>query len=354
MRSPWSNRPTTSAEAQRLRSWRSPTGRPATSITAVRRYTEAIGEFIAADHLPDMLGCSLALADIQIAQGRLTDAKRTFDSGLRWTTEHPGLRGAADMHAGLSEVLIERNDLDAAARHLETSNELGESAGLPQHAYRWRVAMARLRRARGDLDGALELIDEAAPLYDTDFSPPVRPVAAIRARVQLAHGDLDAALEWATECGLTVDDELSYVHEYEHITLTRVLIARHVAGRGTSALEDAIRLLDRLLAAAEQGSRTGIAIEVLILQATAHDASGEHRCRGRRARRRASPGRTRGPHPPLPACRTGRDGTPAFGGVTRTRHAPCPTSARRRRSHRGVAARGGLTVRPLAADSSTN
>ncbi|HEY5874617.1 MAG TPA: LuxR C-terminal-related transcriptional regulator [Ilumatobacteraceae bacterium] len=243
--------------------------------TAVRRYTEAIGELIAADHLPDMLGCSLALADIQIAQGRLTDAKRTFDSGLRWTTEHPGLRGAADMHAGLSEVLIERNDLDAAARHLEISNELGESAGLPQHAYRWRVTMARLCRARGDIDGALELIEEAAPLYDTDFSPPVRPVAAIRARVQLAHGDLDAALEWATECGLTADDELSYVHEYEHITLTRVLIARYVAGRETRALDAAVTLLGRLLAAAEQGSRTGIAIEVLILQATALDANGD-------------------------------------------------------------------------------
>jgi LuxR family maltose regulon positive regulatory protein len=238
--------------------------------TAVRRYTEAITEFIAADHLPDMLGCSLALADIEIVQGKLTDAKRTFDSGLRWTAEHPGLRGAADMHAGLSEVLIERNDLEAAARHLETSKELGESAGLPQHAYRWRVVMARLRRALGDLDGALRLIEEAAPLYDTDFSPPVRPVAAILARVQLADGDLDAALAWATGCGLTVDDELSYVHEYEHITLARVLIARG----GADALDDAIRLLDRLLAAAEQGARTGITIEVLILLATAHEARG--------------------------------------------------------------------------------
>ena len=132
--------------------------------------------------------------------------------------------------------------------------------------------MARLCRAHGDLEGALELIDEAAPLYDTDFSPPVRPVAAIRARVQLGHGELDAALQWATECGLTADDELSYVHEYEHITLARVFIARHVAGHGTSALDDAIRLLGRLLAAAEQGSRTGIAIEVLILQATAYHA----------------------------------------------------------------------------------
>jgi LuxR family maltose regulon positive regulatory protein len=242
---------------------------------AVRHYTEAIAEFIAADHLPDTLGCSLALADIQIAQGKLTDAKRTFDEGLRWTAEHPDLRGAADMHAGLSEVLIERNDLDKAALHLETSNELGDSAGLPQHAYRWRVVMARLCRARGDLEGALDLIDEAAPLYDTDFSPPVRPVAAIRARVQLAHRDLDAALKWAIETGLTVDDELSYVHEYEHITLTRVLIALHVAGRGPSALDDAITMLDRLLAAAETGARTGIVIEVLILKATANAARGD-------------------------------------------------------------------------------
>ena len=239
---------------------------------AVRRYTEAIDEFITADHLSDALGCSLALADIQIAQGRLTDAKRTFDSGLRWTEEHPGLRGAADMHAGLSEVLIERNLLDDAARHLDTSKELGESAGLPQHAYRWRVTMARLCRANGDLDGALALIDEAAPLYDTDFSPPVRPVAAIRARVQLAHGDLDAAYRWATDRGLTVDDELSYVHEYEHVTLTRVLIARHVAGHGTGDLDEVIAMLGRLLEAAETGSRAGSLIEILILLATAYAA----------------------------------------------------------------------------------
>ena len=88
------------------------------------------------------------------------------------------------MHVGLSEVLLERNDLAAAAEHLQASTELGEHAGLPQHAYRWRVATARLRQAQGDLDGALELLDEAEPLYNTDFSPAVRPVAAMKARMQ--------------------------------------------------------------------------------------------------------------------------------------------------------------------------
>ncbi len=154
--------------------------------TAVQHYTDAISCFIAADHLADSLGCSLALADIQIVQGKLSDATQTFEAGLRLTEDHPGLRGAADMHAGLSEVLIERNLLDEASDHLETSIELGDAAGLPQCAYRRRVVMARLCRARGDLDRALDLIDQAAPIYDTDYSPPVRPVAAMRVRVQLA------------------------------------------------------------------------------------------------------------------------------------------------------------------------
>lgn len=244
--------------------------------TAVSHYTEAIGAFIAADHLPDMLGCSLALADIQIAQGKLSDATRTFESGLRCTTEHPGLRGAADMHVGLTEVLIERNLLGAAAAHLDTANELGESAGLPQHAYRWRVVMARLCRALGDLDRALELIDEAAPHYDTDFSPPVRPVAAMRVRVQLARGDLEEASAWAAASGLTVDDELTYVREYEHITLARVLIARHPSGH-TGGLDDTIDLLDRLLTSAVAGGRIGSTIEILILQAAAHQARADTR-----------------------------------------------------------------------------
>jgi LuxR family maltose regulon positive regulatory protein len=222
-----------------------------------------------------MLGCSLALADLQVAQGRLGDALRTFEDGLRRTSEHPGLRGAADMHVGMGDVLIERDDLDAASRHLQVSVELGEQAGLPQNAYRWRVATARLRYARGDLDGALELLDEAEPLYDTDFSPPIRPVTALRARVQLARGDLGAALRWASDRGLRPDDRLSYVREFEHVTLARILLARYKAEDDAGVLDDAVGLLDRLLAAAEEGHREGSAIELLTLLATAHLARGD-------------------------------------------------------------------------------
>jgi LuxR family maltose regulon positive regulatory protein len=241
--------------------------------TAEHRYVEAIDALTAAGFLSDMLGCSLALADIYIVQGRLGDAAQIFESGLRWTAEHPELRGAADMHVGLSEVLIERNDLDRATHHLDLSAALGEAAGLPQHAYRWRVTRARLSRARGDLDTALELIEEAAPLYDTDFSPPVRPVGAIAARVRLARGDLAGAVAWVAQRHLGAGDDLSYVREYEHLTLARVLLAQHAAGRDPQLLADALALLDRLLVAADHGGRVGAVIEILVLQAAAHHAN---------------------------------------------------------------------------------
>jgi LuxR family maltose regulon positive regulatory protein len=180
------------------------------------------------------------------------------------------------MHVGLSELLLEHDDIDAAARQLESSSELGDRAGLPQNAYRRRVAAARLRQAKGDLAGALALLDEAEPLYDTDFSPAVRPVAAMKARVQLAGGDHAAAEHWATARGLTADDELSYLREFEHITLARVLLARPTAGHAAQdALESAVGLLERLLAAAEEGQRAGSAIEVLVLLARARHALGD-------------------------------------------------------------------------------
>jgi LuxR family maltose regulon positive regulatory protein len=103
------------------------------------------------------------------------------------------------MYVGLSELLCERGELQAATRHLLRSQEQGEHTGFPQHPYRWRVAMARIREAESDLDGALELLDEAQCRYAGDFSPPVRPIAALKTRMWLAQGRVGEALGWARE-----------------------------------------------------------------------------------------------------------------------------------------------------------
>jgi LuxR family maltose regulon positive regulatory protein len=179
------------------------------------------------------------------------------------------------MYVGMSDLLRERNDLDAATQYLLRSQAQGEHTGFPQNPYRWRVVMARIREAQGDLDGALDLLQEAERLYVSDFYPNVRPVAARKTRVWVAQGRLAEALGWAREQGLSVEDNLSYLREFEHITLARIHLARYKSDRADHSLLEAMGLLERLLQAAEAGRRTGSVIEILALQAFAHQMQGD-------------------------------------------------------------------------------
>ena len=237
-------------------------------------YAECAAGLRRAGHIADIFGCAVALADIRITQGRLGEAMRTYEQALQRASElgGPVLRGTADMYVGMSEIHRERDDLQAATQLLLRSQELGEHTGLPQNRYRWRVAMARIRQAEGDLGGALDLLDEAERLYVSDFFPNVRPVPALRARVWVAQGRLGEALGWAREQGLSAADDLSYLREFEHITLARVLLARQAEERAGPSGHEAARLLERLLPAAEDGGRTGRVIEILILRALAYQA----------------------------------------------------------------------------------
>jgi LuxR family maltose regulon positive regulatory protein len=234
---------------------------------AEEHYQQSIDAFLASGYYADVLGCSVALADLQLAQGRLAAAERTYAAGLRLAEAHGGLRGVADMHIGTAEVLLERHRLEAAASHLRAAKDAGDAAGLPQSAYRWPLEAARLQQDLGDLDGALELLDEAAPRYDTDFSPPVRPVLAWRARVQVARGDLEDAQRWAAERGLSADDESGYLTEFEHLTQARVLLA-------TGAADDAHRLLARVADAARAGGRIANETDALVQLSAARAAMG--------------------------------------------------------------------------------
>jgi LuxR family maltose regulon positive regulatory protein len=240
--------------------------------TAYRTYAEGMADVERGGHLSGTVGRANTLADIRVAQGRLRDAMHTYERALQLANEQGGavVRGTADMYAGMSELQRERNELDAATQSLLRSQELGEQSGFPQNRHRWRVAMARIHEARGNLDAALDLLSGAEPEFMIDFSPNVRPIGAMRARVLVRQGRTGEALDWAREQGLSVDDDLSYVREYEHVTVARALLASGSVGHASG-------LLDRLLEAAEQGGRIGSMIEVLVLQALAQQTGGDMR-----------------------------------------------------------------------------
>jgi len=240
-------------------------------------YAGALSRIEKAGFRSDAIGVSLALADMRIAQGRLHDAMRTYARGLEIAADQGGifLRGAADMHVGISEILRQRGDLVGAVRHLQQATDLGEANGLPQNPYRSRVAAAGIRRAEGHPEAALQLLAEAERVYATDYSPEVRPVGALKARVWIGLGRLSEARSWARERGLSAEDELDYVRESEHLALARLILAEGARENSNEMIGAAIDLLEGLQGAADGGGRTGSAIEILVVQALARRAGND-------------------------------------------------------------------------------
>jgi LuxR family maltose regulon positive regulatory protein len=109
--------------------------------------------------------------------------------------------------------------------------------------------------------------------------PVAEPIEAHKARVYLKQGRLDRAQVWAKERGISVDDEVCYLSEYEHLTLARVRLAE-------GAFDGVDDLLNRLLILAEAQHRTGSVIEILLTQALVDQAQGE-RLNGHAALERA-------------------------------------------------------------------
>jgi LuxR family maltose regulon positive regulatory protein len=200
---------------------------------------------------------------------------RIYEDGLsRATRTQPPLRGVTDMHTGLADIAYQRGRLEEAQAHLDAGRSLGDELGFPREQYRWRVVRARILQARGDIESALPLLEEAERLYLSEFSPDIHPVPAIRARMLIPHGRHAEARVWAQRAGLSPTDELTYVREYEHTTLARLLVAEAADG-GAEILPAALALLERLLTAAERGRRDGSRLEILVVQALARHAAGD-------------------------------------------------------------------------------
>ena len=222
--------------------------------------------------------------------------RHSAPTSTRWSSpasDPASCAARADMYVGLSQVASSATTSPPPPAP-RARDELGEQAGLPQNPYRWRVAMALLREAEGDLDAALELLDEAERVYNGDFSPNVDRSRRCARGCCRARRTGRGAAAGPPSSGLTVR---------RRAVLPARVRARHPGpgparpARATlAAAARRRRAAGTAAAAAEDGGRTGSVIEILVLLALAQQAR-------RRRRRRAPRWSARWPWPsPRATC----------------------------------------------------
>jgi len=222
------------------------------------------------------------LARLQVLQGRLRQAATTYEQAGHVVPEQEllcVLVGSAGYYFGRGDLLREWNDLDAASHSLAQGMELVRGtltvdATVVTLGY---VALARVQQARGDYRGALATLDAFAQVASLRHFVPhlLAHGLAVQAQVELARGNLASAIRWADESGLSVGDDLSYPREREYLTLARVRLTQGKHDPADPFLQDALRLLDRLLEDAEVKARMGSVLEMLLLRALAFHVRGD-------------------------------------------------------------------------------
>ncbi|KAA3662488.1 MAG: helix-turn-helix transcriptional regulator [Chloroflexi bacterium] len=214
---------------------------------------------------------TVILADIRVAQGRLREALSTYEKALQLASSRVSIDGTGvtvNLYVGLGNLYREWNKLETALQHLLIGQAASERVVIPGSEYRLHAAIACIKEAQGDLDSALNLIQEAERTFQPAALPDLRPISAIKARFLVRQGRVTDALEWVHKRDFD-DNALSYQHEFENISFVRVGLANYEQNQDEHVILEAIQFLNNLSEAAEAGARTGSLIEILILQALA-------------------------------------------------------------------------------------
>ena len=216
------------------------------------------------------------MADILIAQGHLNEALKTTMRALQLASEHKidAQRVIAPHYLEMAMLSHEMGDDKSVEQFIKKSLVLGDQSLNLDWNYRKCRALACLKESEGELEAALELLDEAKSYFVKTLIPYTRPIEAVKARIYLKQGRLSKAKEWVNKHHLAVDDDLTYLHEFEHIILARVLLAEYQSNHAEHVILEALNLLENLLQAADDAKRMGSALEILLTQALVYHAQG--------------------------------------------------------------------------------
>ncbi len=224
---------------------------------------EAVEIGRAVDHTYGTLIAMVWHAGVQIERGRLREADDALRRAARFVAEEGVelLPAAGVVHIGMGALLYERNDLEEAERELKRGIKLAERTREVSSLVWGYVTLSQTKRARGDVEGALEMAREAERVAGgPGAGPEVAIAGAWITQLLLARGELAAAGAFQRERAANADAAGDASRVVDRVTSARVL---HAQGR----YADALGLLEEPREATEAAGRTSELIGILALTA---------------------------------------------------------------------------------------
>jgi LuxR family transcriptional regulator, maltose regulon positive regulatory protein len=206
-------------------------------------------------------------ASVLMQQGKLLEASMLCRQVIRASGEHPQEVWSQTAQYQLGCIYLEWGLLDDARRALERADQEAEIMQTLQWRSRIRVALARVAWAQGEREEALEEIERAVAFANQlGTLQLVRDACAQQARFWLQSNRPALVQRWADSCDLDPYVPPEYERQIEHLTYVRLLMHQ---GR----FDLALAILKRIDQNAEETSRLGDRVEILLLTALAHKGS---------------------------------------------------------------------------------
>jgi LuxR family maltose regulon positive regulatory protein len=233
-------------------------------VKAQQAFSEAMKISQAAGNIYYHIFAGSCLGSVMLMRCRFKEAtdicQQLLSLAIENGIEQTGIVGS--LYGSLGMILCEWNDLDEGIRLIKKGIELSEQGCDPVIMASCSTSLVRALLYRIDFAGALKVMETLNERARDFMLPPwiTNTISAFNVYIWLASGDLNAALKWVKERGLSADNKLDYLREIEYLALVHILITQ-------KQLDDADRLLQRLIENAEAGDRVYLIVEMRLWRA---------------------------------------------------------------------------------------
>jgi LuxR family maltose regulon positive regulatory protein len=222
---------------------------------ASRAYSKIIADGKSPGDSIYLIAATLSLGQIQETNNQLSLAAQTYRHVLQLAGDPP-LSIACEAYLGLARILYQRNDLEAAWQHAQQCIQMTQQVESIDTFASSTLLLARLKLARGDVDGAATVLHEAETFVRRHhFVHRMGDIAAVQVLLLLHEGRMTAAMELV---------------QHHQLPLSRVRV--HLAQGDPSA---ALTVLSPWRRQVEAKGWQDERLQVMLLQALALQAHGE-------------------------------------------------------------------------------